>query len=275
MSDEEVRPNVEYGNPDVAIGKNEILRTVVGSGVHGIVIAGSDDHDEMGVYIEPAEYVLGIGNEREDYISRTKPEGVRSGPGDVDLVLYSLRKYLRLALKGNPTALIPLFASDSDVITITKLGYELRENRDWFLSAEAVERFLGYMHAQHERMLGGGKRNRVPNRPELIEKFGWDVKYGSHTLRLAHQSYEIASTGNLTLPLPETNRERILAVKRGEVSRDEVSSEISKLESATRRLLDEGLCAVSPYPDRDAIQSWAVRAQLEHWGLIYEQHRHL
>src|SRR5512142_1216582 len=31
----------------------EILRTVVGSGVHGIAIAGTDDHDEMGVYVEP------------------------------------------------------------------------------------------------------------------------------------------------------------------------------------------------------------------------------
>ena len=45
---------MEYGNRDVALG-GEILRTVVGSGVHGIAIAGTDDHDEMGVYIEPPE----------------------------------------------------------------------------------------------------------------------------------------------------------------------------------------------------------------------------
>lgn len=82
------------------------------------------------------------------------------------------------------------------------------------------------MHSQHERMLGQSKRN-VPNRPELIEKYGRDLKYGSHALRLAHQGYEIAGTGHLTLPMPPAERERVLAVKRGEVPRDEGSTEIA------------------------------------------------
>lgn len=90
-------PNVEYGDPEVALG-GEILRSVVGSGVHGIAIEGTDDHDEMGVYIEPPSYVLGVERHREDYAWRTQPEGVRSGHGDIDLILYSLRKYLRLAI---------------------------------------------------------------------------------------------------------------------------------------------------------------------------------
>lgn len=81
--------------------------------------------------------------------------------------------------------MLPLFAPEADLITITPLGRELRDMRHSFLSQQAVERFLDYMDSQHERMLGGGKRNRVPNRPELIAKHGWDVKYGSHALRLA------------------------------------------------------------------------------------------
>lgn len=174
MSDQ---PNVEYGDRSVAL-PNEILRSVVGSGVHGIAIAGSDDHDEMGVYIEPPERVLGVERHREDYIWRTQPEGARSGHGDTDLVLYSLRKYLRLAIKGNPTVMLPLFAPEESLIVVTPLGEELRDLRSAMLSRLAVERFLGYMRSQHERMLGQSKRN-VPNRPELIERFGWDVKYGS------------------------------------------------------------------------------------------------
>lgn len=88
--------NVEYGNRDVTLS-GEILRTVVGSGVHGIAIPGTDDHDELGVYIEPPAHILGVGSHREDYLWRTQPEGVRGGHGDTDLVLYSLRKYLRPA----------------------------------------------------------------------------------------------------------------------------------------------------------------------------------
>jgi hypothetical protein len=57
-------------------------------------------------------------------------------------------------------------------------------------------------------MLGQSKRN-VPNRPELVEKYGWDVKYDSHALRLAYQGLVIASTGQLSLPLPGRERARV------------------------------------------------------------------
>lgn len=176
--------NVAYGDRSTAI-PNETLRSVVGSGVHGIAVGGTDDHDEMGVHIEPPEYILGNEQHREDYVWRTQPEGVRSGHGDTNLILYSRRKYLRLAAKGNPIALPSLFAPERDLIIVTPLGQELRELRSRCWSQQAVVRFLGYMQSQHERMLGGSKRNRVPNRPELIEKYGWNVKYGSHALRLA------------------------------------------------------------------------------------------
>ena len=98
---------------------NEILRSVVGSGVHGIATEGTDDHDEMGVYIEPPGWVLGVERHREDYIWRTQPEGARSGHGDTDLVLYSLAKYLRLAIKGNPTVMLPLFAPEASLVVVT------------------------------------------------------------------------------------------------------------------------------------------------------------
>lgn len=257
------RPNVEYGDPEVAL-PNEILRSVVGSGVHGIAIPGTDDHDEMGVYIEPPEYVLGVEKHRADYIWRTQPEGVRSGHGDTDLVLYSLSKYLRLAIKGNPTVMLPLFAPEGSLVVVTSLGEELRGLRGALLSQEAVERFLGYMHSQHQRMLGQSKRN-VPNRPELIAKYGWDVKYGSHALRLAYQGREIARDGVLTLPLPDAERERVLSVKRGEVPRREVSAEISELEAEVRGLLVSGT-PLPPVADVAAINRWAISAQRRHWG---------
>lgn len=222
----------------------------------------------MGVYIEPPDRVVGLLTGRADYIWRSQPEGVRSGPGDIDLVLYSLRKFLRLAIKGNPTVLLPLYAPESDLITTTALGTELRSLRDAFLSQLAVHRFLGYMHAQHERMLGGGRRSRVPSRPELIEKYGWDVKYGSHALRLAFQGHEIARDGHLTLPLAPDRRERVLAVKRGEVARDEVSDQITEIERDVRNRLKTGSTPLPEFADIPRISVWAVDAQRRHWSWI-------
>lgn len=40
----------------------------------------ADDHDEMGVFIEPAQDVLGVGNPLQHFVFRTQPEGaVRAG----------------------------------------------------------------------------------------------------------------------------------------------------------------------------------------------------
>ena len=183
------RDHTEYGHRDLAMA-GEILRTVVGSGVHGIAIAGTDDHDEMGVFIEPPERVVGLLPPADRYLFRTQPEGARSGPGDTDLVMYSLRRYLRLAVKGNPTVLLPLFAPPEAVLVCRPLGAHLRDLAPALLSRRAVHRFLGYLDAQRRRLLDRGRTGRMPNRPELVARYGYDVKYASHALRLAYQGLE-------------------------------------------------------------------------------------
>jgi predicted nucleotidyltransferase len=261
-----IATHTEHGNRDLARA-GEILRTVVGSGVHGIAIEGTDDHDEMGVFIEPPEHVIGLRKPAEHYVFRTQPEGARSGPGDTDLVMYSLRKYLRLATKGNPTALLPLYAPTDDVLTLHPLGAELRALAPAVLSQRAVHRFLGYLHSQRERLLGRGLRSSVPSRPELVARYGYDVKYASHALRLAYQGLEIVRDGRLTLPMPEQERERVLRVKRGDVPElESVLNEITDVQTAVRELLDTGRTPLPAEPDLATVSDWSADAHRRHWG---------
>jgi uncharacterized protein len=134
------------------VEQGTILRATVGSTVHGLHHGGQDDRDEMAVFVEPPEYLLGLARARgirgglygfEHYVERTQPEGVRSGPGDLDLVAYSLRKYVRLALKGHPTILLLLFVPDELVHVKTDLGDELRALRPALLSRRAGRGYLG------------------------------------------------------------------------------------------------------------------------------------
>ena len=253
----------EYGDRDVALG-GEILRTVVGSGVHGIAIEGTDDHDEMGVFVEPPEQVIGQARPVEHYVYRTQPEGARSGPGDVDLVVYSLRKYLRLATKGNPTALLPLYAPEESIIVCRPLGAELRALAPAVLSRRAVHRFVGYMNSQRERLLN---RRGLPNRPELIARHGYDVKYASHALRLAYQGLEIVRDGRLTLPMPERERERVRSVKRGDVTAvEDVLDEIAAVQAQIEKRLSTGDTPLPAEPDLTAISRWSIDAHRRHWG---------
>ena len=159
------------------VERGTILRATVGSTVHGLHHGGQDDRDEMAVFVEPPEFLLGLARARgirgglygfEHYVERTQPEGARSEPGDLDLVAYSLRKYVRLAVKGHPTILLLLFDPHALVHVETELGQELREMRPALLSKRAGRGYLGYLQGQKQRLLGARGQKRV-NRPELIE----------------------------------------------------------------------------------------------------------
>nr|WP_250808066.1 nucleotidyltransferase domain-containing protein [Neorhizobium tomejilense] len=69
-----------------------------------------------------------------------------------------------------------------------------------------------------------------------------DWKSLSHALRIATEGYEYVTTGSITLPVP--NRERLLDVKLGRVSLEEVTEEV---DSAVRRL--EVAAAASTLPE--------------------------
>jgi hypothetical protein len=257
--------NVSVGDQDVAI-ENEILRTVVGSGVHGMAIEGTDDHDEMGVYVERPEQVMGLMPTAEHYVSRTQPDGVRSGPGDTDLTIYSLRKFMRLATAGNPSILVLLYAPDDSVLVRSDLGDELRMLAPKIVSANAGRRFLGYLDGQRERMTGGGHQARVPNRPELIKAHGYDTKYASHALRLGLQGLELTRTGRLTLPLTTQALRVCMEVKRGEVG---FSAALRRVDAVRAKLSDAvngGSSVLRAEPDWDSVNDWMIHAHEWHWN---------
>ncbi|MDX6547374.1 MAG: uncharacterized protein QOG33_924 [Gaiellales bacterium] len=239
-----------------------IIRGLVGSTIHGLMLEGQDDRDEMAVTIEPPEAVLGLVG-FEHWVYRTKPEGVRSGPGDLDLTTYSLRKYARLAAAGNPTILLLLFIPPEHLVTQTPLGERLQELAPAFASKRAVAKFLGYMNNQRER-LGGTRGQMRVNRPELIDAHGWDVKYGMHALRLAYQGLEYVETGRLTLPMAEPARSRVFSVRRGAVSREDVLEEISDIEVRTKRALE--LSELPERPNTAAITEFLVEAYQQAWS---------
>jgi hypothetical protein len=158
-----------------------ILRGLVGSTVHGLSNPGTDDRDEMGVCVEPAEYVVGL-RRFEHCVARTQPEGVPSGPGDVDLTVYGLRKFCSLAAKGSPTVLLLFFVRDADVLEQTALGVELQALAPAFLSQRTARAFIGYVEAQARGLRG--ERHATRTR-ELSSAHGYDTKYAMHAMRMS------------------------------------------------------------------------------------------
>ncbi|KYH44160.1 nucleotidyltransferase domain-containing protein [Branchiibius sp. NY16-3462-2] len=258
------RPNVDHGERDVALA-NEILRVTVGSGAHGMAIEGHDDNDEMGVYIQHPSQLLGLAPTKEHYVSRTQPEGARSGPGDTDLVIYALRKFIRLAAAGNPTILIPFWSPQSDLLVTTSLGDELRSlGRSQFATRHAGFRFLGYLVGQCDRLTGHGRQSHVPNRPELVAAHGYDTKYASQALRLGLQGIELITTGQLSLPMRAADLGPCMEIKREQVGYAEALRRIDAARSRLAELLN-GPLAVPDEPDTDVASEWMVHAHRRHW----------
>lgn len=262
---------MKHGNPEFATiaDRYTVLRTQVGSGVHGTAIAGSDDRDEMGMCIEPPDYVVGLGR-FEQYIyrsaaERTGNDNEPSGPDDLDLIVYSLRKWVRLAAQGNPTVLIPLFAPDSEVVSITDIGEDLRANTDMLVSREAGHRFIGYLRSQRTRMIDGTVAKRV-SRPYLIEQYGFDTKFAGHMVRLGVQGVELLETGRITLPIPEPWLTWIRDLRQGQHNQGEAIDAAADLENQLLRLVDTS--HLPKAPDTDRINRWLFEAYQRVWAAV-------
>ena len=228
-----------------------LMRVEVGSTAHGTGLPGGEDYDELGVMAEAWESSIGLAQAPDTVVYRPgRSESDRSAPGDYDLVVYTARKWARLASTGNPSVLMALFGP---LRFSTPLGDRLRDLAPAFWCDAARERFLGYSRAQRERLLGvrGGRHT---NRPELVDAHGFDTKYAMHMLRLGFQGLEYARTGRLTLPVPGETGELLRSVRRGELTLGEVIG----LADANEDALTRAGGNAPAKPDTEAINDWLL-----------------
>lgn len=99
--------------------------------------------------IETPTEVLGL-NDRgfRSIMLRTQPEGARSGPGDTDRTLHSLRRFVRLAASGNPSILMCMWAP---VLHATDTGHQLRHLGTAFVGRHIAPRYRGYIRRVEAR----------------------------------------------------------------------------------------------------------------------------
>ena len=199
--------------------------------------------------------------EQYEYRSARERTGVRdarSEPGDLDLTIYSLRKYLRLAIKGNPTVMLLLFVPEDRLVVQTPLGKELQELAPAIASRSAGQQFLGFLTAQKQRLLRERGTAKIPSRDDQ------NAKYAAHMLRLGYQGVEFLTTGRITLPMPQAEREFVLETKRGEADMNRVLTTVAKLEREIADLIDTS--PLQERPDREAVNRFLIHAHLETWN---------
>jgi predicted nucleotidyltransferase len=232
---------------------------VGGSELHGAKVGQTDDTDLYGIYIEDPDQVLGL-DSREHFIWSTAGDERRNGPDDVDVTLYSLRKWAGMAAKGNATALHFLFAQPQEINPAA--WKKILAQQEVFLSRSSAKQFLGFADDQFKRLTGEKGSGKKGQRPEYIGKFGYDTKAAMHGLRLLYECLELMTHKTITLPRPE--KDLLIEIRSGAWTLDRVLAHAKVLAMEV-----EEAVAASPLPetvDRFAISRLVARVHLDFWN---------
>lgn len=230
-----------------------VLRVEVGSTAHGVTHS-TNDMDEIAVYVPSPSEMLGLScPEGFTYRPGRGPHDP-SGPGDLDRTYYSLRKFVSLLAKGNPSILYTLHGP---VLEANAIGYLLRSASHKFRNNKTRNAYLGYAKDQRERIQGTrGAAGRMRRSPEGDGEIDW--KYAMHMLRLGIQGVEYFQTGHISSPSLELDY--LKAVRAGEV---ELFDVVAKALDNEAKLFSMGLPANAEY------NSWMdellVNAHVKTW----------
>lgn len=149
---------------------------------------------------------------------------------EYDVCVYNIIEYFQLCMNNNPNMVDSLFVPDFCVLHSTEVGNHIRTHRKMFLSKKSWNSFKGYSFAQlHKAMT----KNPEGKRREIVERYGWDVKFGYHVVRLLDEAEQILTFGDLDL---QRSREHLKAIRAGEVSFEQVKQHFEQKEKSLEEL---------------------------------------
>lgn len=232
---------------------------VGGSQLHGAKVEGYDDLDIYGCYIEPPERILGV-DPLEHFVWSSGSDRQKNTAADVDVTMYSLHRWGELMLKGNPAILHYLYAA-GDIPANESVWQVILQIREQLVSKKSAEQYLGFANSQRMRLTGERGMGRHGQRPDLVEKYGYDTKFAMHYVRLLLECKELLQERRLTLPLPD--KETLIKIRTGGYSLAEVFAMGRALDADCQSQL--AASDLPEEPDRHLLSATIAKAYREHW----------
>ncbi|MBI5367985.1 MAG: nucleotidyltransferase domain-containing protein [Planctomycetes bacterium] len=175
-----------------------IYRCVIGSRAYGLDQAGSDT-DRRGIYLPPADCQWSLFGVPEQLERAATQE-----------CYWELQKFLRLALQANPNVLECLYTPLVELAT--PLARRLLALRGCFLSRLAYQTYGGYVLSQFKKL-----------EQDLRARGAIKWKHVMHLIRLLLSGITLLEEGAVPVDVGPY-RERLLAIRRGEVPWAEVEA---------------------------------------------------
>ena len=226
------------------------------------------------IFPESNGYIQGFGRKPQKF-EQYQQHGIKYNDKEYDFSIYNIVKYFQLVMDNNPNMIDSLFVPERCILHITDIGKHIRENRHLFLSKKAWISFKGYAYSQlnkcksksiveyvnfckeydldfynpymkslnsennkkltelYRKVTQSGK---ISKRVELIDKYGYDIKFAYHTVRLLNEVEQIMSSGDLDL---EQNREQLKSIRRGDWTFSEIEWHFKRKEEELEELYNK------------------------------------
>ncbi|MEM1178203.1 MAG: nucleotidyltransferase domain-containing protein [Acidobacteriota bacterium] len=268
------RPCVERGllTAPTFMARGVQYEVVLGSVAYGV----SDDQSDLDIYgfcVPPRDEVfphlrgeiVGFDSPRKRFeqLQEHHVHDPQAGAGSgrtYDFTIYNIVKFFRMCTDNNPNIIDSLFVPRRCVLHTTAVGELVREKRHLFLHRGAWARFKGYAYRQFHKI-----RTKKPEgkRTEMVDRYGYDVKFGYHIVRLLGEVEQILTEHDLDL---ERNREQLKAIRRGEWSLERLEGWFADKE---RQLEDAAARSRLPdVPDEEAIKTLLLQCLEMHYGSL-------
>jgi len=255
-------------SPPKFVPTNMHYEVITGSVAYGMA-GDTSDMDVVGFCIPPKDVIFphlrgeiaGFGKQKKQF-ENWQEHHIQFGDKEYDFTIYSIVRFFSLCMEMNPNMVDCLFVPDNCIIHATQVGQMLRDNRHIFLSKACWPKFKGYAYSQLKKM-----KNKNPQpgskRAALIERFGYDTKFGAHVVRLADEAEQILALGDLDV---QRDRERLKAIRRGEWTQEQIEEFFSRREKELERVYNE---STLPWgPNEDKIKQLLLDCLEHHYGSL-------
>ena len=255
-------------DPPPFVSGGTMYETMMGSVAYG-VSSDASDCDVYGFCMPPkdfvfphlAGYVPGFSTQVPSFDQfqkhHIKEKDTRK---EWDLQIYSIIKYFRLCMDNNPNMIDSLFTPDNMVLTRTKIANMVRDKRKIFLHKGSWHRFRGYAHSQLAKLK---VKDPKPDsrRYEMVQQFGFDVKFAYHVVRLIDEVEQILEYGDIDL---QRDRERLKSIRKGEWSLEDLQNWFKEKEKSMISLYENS--KIPSYPPEEEIKQLLLECLEERYG---------
>jgi len=224
---------------------NTMYLTRMGSFAYG-VNDNNSDQDYYGFTIPPKEivfphlagYISGF-DKQIHTMNVWQQHHVLDDKTSYDFAIYNIVHFFRLCMDNNPNMIDSLFVSENCIVHSTHIAELIRKNRKIFLHKGAWHKFKGYAYSQLSKL------NRIPTGPRrvVVEKFGYDLKFAYHLIRLLNEVEQILYEGDLNLL---KSKEQLKSIRNGEWTEQRVRNYFTIKEIELEKLYHNSELQYSP-----------------------------